>query len=146
MVIDGMSLADAMAKSPDVFPRVYVAMVQAGETGGFLDVVLAQIADFQSREKELRSKVMSAMLYPCILVVLALAVLMFLLVFFIPRFQKLFTGFWRDAAADHANDHRRQPDCAVLRVVRRRRACSSSAFWSAHWFAVGEGPARLGRA
>ena len=93
LVIDGMSLADAMAKSPDVFPRVYVAMVQAGETGGFLDVVLAQIAEFQSREKELRAKVMSALLYPCILVVLALSVLIFLLVFFIPRFQKLFAGF-----------------------------------------------------
>jgi type II secretory pathway component PulF len=93
LVIDGMSLADAMAKSPDVFPRVYVAMVQAGETGGFLDVVLAQIADFQSREKELRSKVTSAMLYPCILLVLALGVLTFLLVFFIPNFQKLFKGF-----------------------------------------------------
>src|ERR1051326_2624346 len=64
LVVDGMSLADAMAKSPDTFPRVYVAMVQAGETGGFLDLVLAQIADFQSREKELRSKVMTAMLYP----------------------------------------------------------------------------------
>ena len=93
LVIDGMSLADAMAKSPEVFPRVYVAMVQAGETGGFLDVVLAQIADFQSRERELRSKVTSAMLYPCILVVLALSVLTFLLVFFIPNFQKLFKGF-----------------------------------------------------
>jgi type II secretory pathway component PulF len=93
LVVDGLSLADAMAKSPDVFPRVYVAMVQAGETGGFLDVVLAQIADFQSREKELRSKVTSAMLYPCILVVLALGVLVFLLVFFIPNFQKLFKGF-----------------------------------------------------
>jgi hypothetical protein len=42
-------------KSPDVFPRVYVAMVEAGETGGFLDVVLAQIADFQSREKEMKA-------------------------------------------------------------------------------------------
>jgi len=93
LVIDGMSLADAMAKSPDVFPRVYVAMVQAGETGGFLDVVLAQIAEFQSREKELRAKVMSALLYPCILVILALSVLIFLLVFFIPRFQTLFAGF-----------------------------------------------------
>jgi type II secretory pathway component PulF len=92
-VVDGMSLADAMAKSPDVFPRVYVAMVQAGETGGFLDVVLSQIADFQAREKELRAKVMSAMLYPCILFVLATGVLTFLLVFFIPRFQKLFSGF-----------------------------------------------------
>ena len=43
-LIDGMSLADAMAKSPETFPRVYTAMVQAGETGGFLDLVLAQIA------------------------------------------------------------------------------------------------------
>jgi type II secretory pathway component PulF len=92
-VIDGMSLADAMGKSPDTFPRVYTAMVQAGETGGFLDVVLAQIADFQSREKELKSKVMTAMLYPCILLFLALGVLVFLMVFFIPKFQKIFEGF-----------------------------------------------------
>jgi type II secretory pathway component PulF len=92
-VIDGMSLADAMAKSPETFPRVYTAMVQAGETGGFLDLVLAQIADFQAREKELRSKVMTAMLYPTILLVLALGVLVFLLTFFIPRFQLVFQGF-----------------------------------------------------
>jgi len=92
-VVDGMSLADSMAKSPDTFPRVYVAMVQAGETGGFLDLVLAQIADFHSREKELRSKVMTAMLYPSILLVLALGVLIFLLTFFIPRFQGIFKGF-----------------------------------------------------
>jgi len=93
LVVDGMSLADAMSKSPEIFPRVYVAMVQAGETGGFLDLVLAQIADFQSREKELRSKVMTAMLYPSILLTLALGVLIFLLTFFIPRFQGIFKGF-----------------------------------------------------
>ena len=93
LVIDGMSLADAMAKSPETFPRVYTAMVQAGETGGFLDLVLAQIADFQAREKELRSKVMTAMLYPTILLVLAIGVLIFLLTFFIPRFQLVFSGF-----------------------------------------------------
>jgi type II secretory pathway component PulF len=92
-VVDGMSLADAMAKSPETFPRVYVAMVEAGETGGFLDVVLAQIADFQAREKEMKSKVMTALLYPIILLVLALGVLVFLLVFFIPKFQTIFTGF-----------------------------------------------------
>lgn len=92
-VIDGMSLADAMALSPETFPRVYTAMVQAGETGGFLDLVLAQIADFQAREKELKSKVTTALLYPIILLVLALGVLVFLLVFFIPRFQVVFQGF-----------------------------------------------------
>ena len=91
-VVDGLSLADAMAKSPETFPRVYVAMVEAGEAGGFLDVVLAQIAEFQSREKELKSKVMTAMLYPCILLVLALVVLTVLLVFFIPKFQVVFAS------------------------------------------------------
>jgi type II secretory pathway component PulF len=91
-VVDGMALADAMGKSPETFPRVYTAMVQAGETGGFLDLVLAQIADFQAREKELRSKVMAAMLYPCVLLFLALAVLVFLLTFFIPKFQVIFKG------------------------------------------------------
>jgi type II secretory pathway component PulF len=93
LVVDGISLADSMARFPETFPRVYVAMVEAGETGGFLDVVLGQIADFQSREKEMRSKVMTALLYPTILLFLALSVLIFLLVFFIPRFQLIFAGF-----------------------------------------------------
>jgi type II secretory pathway component PulF len=93
LVIDGMSLSAAMARSPETFPRVYIAMVEAGEAGGFLDVVLAQIADFQAREKELQSKVMTALMYPAILLVLAVGVLIFLLVFFIPRFQLVFQGF-----------------------------------------------------
>ncbi len=93
LVVDGMSLSDAMARSPETFPRVYVAMVEAGEAGGFLDVVLAQIADFQAREKELQGKVVTAMMYPAILLILAMGVLIFLLVFFIPRFQLVFQGF-----------------------------------------------------
>ncbi len=92
-VVDGMSLADAMAQSPGTFPRVYVAMVEAGETGGFLDLVLAQIADFQAREKELRSKVLAAMFYPAILLTLAVVVMAVLLVFIIPKFQLTFAGF-----------------------------------------------------
>ena len=92
LVIDGMSLAAAMEKSPETFPRVYTAMVEAGEAGGFLDVVLAQIAEFQSREKELKSKVVTAMIYPCILFCLALVVLTVLLIFFIPKFQKVFAS------------------------------------------------------
>ena len=91
-VVDGLSLAEAMSKCPETFPRVYVAMVEAGETGGFLDVVLAQIAEFQAREKDLKSKVLTAMLYPCILLVLALAILVLLLTFFIPKFQSIFNN------------------------------------------------------
>jgi len=92
LVVDGLSLADAMTRFPRTFPRVYTAMVEAGETGGFLDVVLAQIAEFQSREKELKGKVMTAMLYPVILLVLAMVVLTVLLVFFIPKFQTVFAS------------------------------------------------------
>ena len=92
-VVDGTSLADAMAKSSDTFPRVYVAMVEAGETGGFLDVVLSQIADFQEREKDLRAKVLSALIYPSILIVLAMGVLAVLLTFFVPKFMPVFSSF-----------------------------------------------------
>ena len=89
-VVDGMSLADAMTKSPETFPRIYTAMVEAGEVGGFLDVVLAQIAEFQSREKELKSKVLAAMIYPCILFCMAGVLMGALLVFFVPMLQKVF--------------------------------------------------------
>lgn len=92
-VVDGTSLAQAMARCPEVFPEVYCAMVKAGETGGFLDVVLRQIADFQSRERDLRSRVYGALIYPAVLAVLALAVIIFLMVFFIPRFQTIFGDF-----------------------------------------------------
>src|SRR5256714_3124313 len=144
LVIDGLSLADAMGKSPETSPRVYTAMVQAGETGGFLDLVLAQIADFQSREKELRSKVMTAMLYPTILLVLALGVLVFLLTFFIPRFQLVFAGF--GAALPLAT----RIVIGVSHAVRSyglfvALGLGISAFLVRNWFASGKGPPALGR-
>src|SRR5438270_18517 len=75
---------------------VYVAMVRAGEAGGFLDVVLSQIADFRTREQDLKGKVKAAMVYPVILAILAVAVLIFLLTFFIPRFSGIFAQFGAD--------------------------------------------------
>ena len=96
LVVDGVSLSNAMSRSPETFPTVYTAMVEAGETGGFLDLVLEQIAEFQARDKELRGKVISAMIYPAVLMFLAIGVLIFLMGFFIPRFKTLFEGF--DAA------------------------------------------------
>ena len=82
-----------MAKWPKTFSTVYIAMVRAGEAGGFLDVVLGQIADFRTREDDLKGKVKGAMVYPCVLAFLAVAVLIFLLTFFIPRFSGIFKEF-----------------------------------------------------
>jgi type II secretory pathway component PulF len=92
-VVGGMPLAEAMGKWPRSFPAVQVAMVRAGETGGFLDVVLAQIAEFRERERDLISKVKGAMVYPMVLGALSVGVLIFLLTFFIPRFSGMFTQF-----------------------------------------------------
>ena len=92
-VVGGVALADALAKWPKVFSTVYVAMVRAGESGGFLPVVLQQIADFRAREQDLKGKVKAALVYPCVLGVFACAVLTFLLTFFIPKFQGVFAEF-----------------------------------------------------
>jgi type II secretory pathway component PulF len=92
-VVGGMSLADALARWPRAFPPVYVAMVRAGEAGGFLDHVLSQIDGFRRRERELKGKVTAALVYPAVLAVLAVAVLAFLLTYFIPRFAAVFAEF-----------------------------------------------------
>ena len=92
-VANGTSLADAMRQWPKYFSSIYIAMVQAGETGGFLELVLEQIANFRSREQDLKSRVQSALIYPVILTVLALFILLFLLVYFIPRFSSIFAEF-----------------------------------------------------
>lgn len=92
-VVGGKPLADSLAKWPKAFSSVYVAMVRAGEAGGFLDVVLGQIADFRTREADLKGKVKTALIYPILLAFVATCVVTFLLVYFIPKFSDVFTQF-----------------------------------------------------
>ena len=92
-VVGGEALADSLAKAPKTFSTVYVAMVRAGEAGGFLPLVLGQIADFRQREQELKGKVKTAMIYPIALACVASCVLVFLLTFFIPKFSGIFEQF-----------------------------------------------------
>jgi type II secretory pathway component PulF len=95
-VVGGTALADALAKFPRNFSTVYIAMVRAGEAGGFLDVVLGQISDFRTREQDLKGKVKAALVYPIVLAFLAVGVLIFMLTFFIPRFSGIFAQFGSD--------------------------------------------------
>jgi len=92
-VVGGLPLADALARWPRSFPPVYTAMVRAGETGGFLDLVLRQIAELQSRARDLRGRIASALIYPAALAFIASGVLVFLLTYFIPRFSAIFNDF-----------------------------------------------------
>ena len=74
-VLNGMPLSDAMQKQPKVFPADYVAVVRAGEIGGTLSDVLVELAELLDRRAEIRSRVQSALIYPCILVALSLGTL-----------------------------------------------------------------------
>jgi type IV pilus assembly protein PilC len=86
----GVSLSAAMAKHPKAFNRLYVAMVRAGEIGGFLDQVLVQVAETFEKEVALRGKIKSAMTYPVVVFVMVLAIVAAMLVFIVPTFEGLY--------------------------------------------------------
>ncbi len=86
----GSSLSQALEKHPEVFSRLYVKMVKAGEIGGILDGVLLRVADQLERDQDLRRKVRSAMTYPVVVLVLAILAASFMLMFIVPVFAKMF--------------------------------------------------------
>jgi general secretion pathway protein F len=86
----GKSLSEALEAQQRVFSRFYVNMVRAGEAGGALDVVLGRLADYLTRSKELRDSVLSALIYPAILVSVAGLSVVILLTFVVPQFTQLF--------------------------------------------------------
>ena len=89
-VASGASLHEALARFPKVFSNLYVGMVKAGETGGFLEDVLHRLSTFIEKDQELRSRVSSALAYPILLIVIGSFAVAFLMVFFIPRFSAIF--------------------------------------------------------
>jgi general secretion pathway protein F len=86
----GISFSEALQKHPDVFPRFYVNMVRAGETGGVLDAVLERLNEFLESSKDLKDHVVSAMIYPTILVATGGVSIIILLTFVLPRFSVIF--------------------------------------------------------
>ncbi|HWE24656.1 MAG TPA: type II secretion system inner membrane protein GspF [Myxococcales bacterium] len=89
-VNEGASLADALADHPRVFSTLYVNMIRAGESSGALDVVLNRLADFTESQAALRNKLLGAMLYPAIMVVVGIAIVAILFVVVIPKVTKIF--------------------------------------------------------
>ena len=86
-VAGGMALGEAMAKQPHAFPALQSSMVNAGEQGGFLEDVLSRIAIFSEKQDELRNKVLGAMIYPCILVIVGTGVVLMLLLVVVPKLR-----------------------------------------------------------
>ncbi|MDO8963517.1 MAG: type II secretion system F family protein [Coriobacteriia bacterium] len=90
-VESGQSLSDSMGRHPKIFPPIFTNMVRAGETGGVLDEVLNRVADHFESEQELKGKIKSAMTYPMAMGGLVLMILIAMMVFVVPVFQKMFS-------------------------------------------------------
>lgn len=93
----GSPLSEALVLHPQVFDRLYLNMVKAGEAGGALDVVLERLAQFQEKSLKLRGKVASAVMYPLIVLAVALLILVGLLGFVVPKFQQIFADLLKGA-------------------------------------------------
>jgi len=89
----GSSLSAALGKHPDAFPPLFVNMTKAGEVGGFLDMVLLQIAENYEAEVKLRGKVKAAMTYPVVVFIIAIIAVIAMLLFIVPVFVGLFADF-----------------------------------------------------
>jgi type IV pilus assembly protein PilC len=86
----GSTFAEAVAQQPRIFNKLFVNMVKAGEVGGVLDVVLIRLAEFMEKAQRIKSKIISAMVYPIVVLIMASAILTFLMVFIVPKFQDIF--------------------------------------------------------
>ena len=92
-VESGNTLSEAFGKHPKCFNKLYTNMIRAGEAGGALEVILRRLAEFMEKAQSLARKVKGAMVYPCVVVTVAVAILAFIMIFIIPKFETIFLGF-----------------------------------------------------
>jgi type IV pilus assembly protein PilC len=89
----GSTLSDALAKYPQVFDRLYVNMVRAGEAGGVLGTILQRLADFARRRDRITSQLKGALIYPAIVMTVAFVIVLFVMIFVVPKFQDILANF-----------------------------------------------------
>ncbi|WP_428937563.1 type II secretion system F family protein [Fontivita pretiosa] len=95
----GGTLSDAMAQYPKAFDKLYVNMINAGEAGGVLDLILARLADFMEKAAKLKKKVIGAMIYPAVVITIAVGIVSMIMIFVIPKFEQIFKDFKTDLPA-----------------------------------------------
>ncbi len=86
----GSTFSDALALHPRIFNDLYVNMVRAGEVGGVLELVLTRLSEFQEKAAKIKNKILAAMVYPAIVMTMAVGIMTFLLIFIVPRFELIF--------------------------------------------------------
>ncbi len=86
----GSTFSESLGQHPKIFNKLYVNMVKAGELGGVLEVVLNRLAEYQEKAQKLKNKVIAAMVYPVIVMIISVGIMVFLLAFIVPKFEKIF--------------------------------------------------------
>jgi len=89
-VQSGSTFSESLAQHPKSFNKLYVNMVKAGELGGVLEIVLNRLAEYQEKAQKLKNKIVSAMVYPVIVMFIAVGILVFLMIFIVPKFREMF--------------------------------------------------------
>ncbi|HRQ88472.1 MAG TPA: type II secretion system F family protein [Bacteroidia bacterium] len=89
-VAGGSTFSESLGQHPKIFDKLYVNMVKAGELGGVLELVLQRLAEYQEKAQKLKNRIVAAMVYPIIVVVIAVGILIFLMAVIVPRFEKIF--------------------------------------------------------
>src|SRR4051812_34933771 len=92
-VESGATLSEAFGKHPPCFDRLYVNMVKAGEAGGALEIILKRLADFKEKSQSLKRKIQGAMVYPVVVIMVAVLIVGFIMLYIIPKFEKIFKDF-----------------------------------------------------
>ncbi len=87
----GSTFAEALAQHPKIYNKLYVNMAKAGEIGGVLDQVLLRLAEFMEKAQKIKNKVVGAMVYPLVVLVMAVGILTFLMIVIIPKFKEIFS-------------------------------------------------------
>jgi type IV pilus assembly protein PilC len=116
----GNTFSESLAQYPLIFNNLYVNMVKAGEVGGVLELVLTRLAEFQEKAAKIKNKVAAAMVYPIIVMTMSVAIMGFLLVFIVPKFEAIFHDMLGD-----------RPLPAITTFV-----ISVSRFVQAHWIVI----------
>ena len=116
----GNTFSESLAQFPAIFNDLYVNMVKAGEVGGVLELVLSRLAEFHEKAAKIKNKVAAAMVYPIIVMTMAIGIMGFLLVFIVPKFEAIFHDMLGD-----------RPLPAITTVV-----ITVSRFVQAHWLVI----------
>ncbi len=95
-VASGATLSDAMAKHPKAFNKLYTKMIAAGEVGGVLDLILQRLAEFMEKAAKLKRRIIGALIYPAVVILVAAVIVLGIMYFIVPKFEEIFEDFDTD--------------------------------------------------